>query len=233
MRYSLKKILRITLKVIACFLLASVLVVLLFRFVNPPFTPLMIIRYIQADPGKGKIQKEWKDIEEIAPDMALAVVAAEDQKFFEHNGFDIESIKKALESNQKGNRIRGASTLSQQVAKNVFLWPSRTWIRKGLEAYFTVLIELFWNKKRILEIYLNVAETGQGIYGAEAAALVYFNKSAYKLNRYEAALIAGSLPNPGRFSPARPSAYLIKRRGWILSQMKNLGGQLFLEKHLE
>lgn len=208
------------------FFIFSVAWVVTYRFVAPPVTFLMIARYFQ-DTG---IDKEWTDYKAISPNMVLAVVASEDQNFFEHNGFDFEAIEKAIENNKKRNirrkRVKGASTISQQTAKNVFLWPARNWIRKGFEAYFTVLIEVFWSKERILEVYLNVAEMGKGVYGAEAASKKYFKKPAMQLNRGEAALIAAALPNPRKFSPVAPSVYLLRRQRWIVGQMENLGTEM-------
>ena len=156
--------------------------------------------------------------------MPLAVIASEDQRFLKHNGFDHAAIQAAMEYNRNHERKIGASTLSQQTAKNVFLWPSRSWLRKGLEAWFTVLIEVFWSKERIMEVYLNVIEMGPQCFGAEAAAQRFFKKPAHKLSRREAALIAAALPHPKRSDPARPSAYLTKRGQFIEKQMRNLGG---------
>src|ERR1700758_1932113 len=163
MKKPLSRPFRVLLKFILCFFVVTITWVIVYRFVNPPITPLMVIRYFESGSKNKSINKKWKDYEHISENMALAVIAAEDQNFFEHHGFDIEAIEKALHKNKKVKRIRGASTISQQVAKNVFLWPSRTWLRKGLEAYFTFLIETFWGKKRILEVYLNVSEMGDGI----------------------------------------------------------------------
>ena len=153
--------------------------------------------------------------------MPLAVVTSEDPKFFEHFGFDFEQIQHSLERNiEKGKKLRGASTISQQTAKNLFLWPKRSWVRKGIEVYFTIVLETFWNKRRILEVYLNIIEMGDGIYGAEAAAQEYFNKSSAKLTKPEAALIAAVLPNPRRWSPAKPTAYIRKKQQRIVRYMK-------------
>lgn len=213
-------------RLILFFLGSTLLVVILYRFVPVYFTPLMIIRYAEAltdSKKEARILRNWTPIEEISPNMWLAVVAAEDQNFMTHFGFDLDAIEKAREHNKKSRRIRGASTISQQTAKNVFLWPQRSWLRKGLEAYFTFLIEVFWGKKRIMEVYLNVAEMGQGIYGAEAAAQFYYNKTADRLSRSEAAMLAAILPSPLRRNPARPSAYLVARQQRILNQMNNLG----------
>ncbi|MGC8864987.1 MAG: monofunctional biosynthetic peptidoglycan transglycosylase [Bacteroidales bacterium] len=212
-------------RLVLFFLGSTLLVVILYRFVPVYFTPLMLIRYAEAlkdDKKEARILRDWTPLEDISPNLWLAVVAAEDQNFMTHFGFDLDAIEKAREHNKKSRRIRGASTISQQTAKNVFLWPQRSWLRKGLEAYFTFLIEVFWGKKRILEVYLNVAEMGQGIYGAEAAAQFYYHKSADRLTRSEAALLAAILPSPLRRNPARPSAYLLARQQRILNQMNNL-----------
>jgi len=226
----MKKLSNGLLKFILYFLVITVVWVAIYRFVNPPITPVMVIRYFESDGKDKSIKKEWKDYDHISKNMALAIIAAEDQRFFEHNGFDTEAIQKAINRNKKAKRVRGASTISQQVAKNVFLWPSRTWFRKGLETYFTFLVEAFWSKKRILEVYLNVAEMGDGVYGAEAAAKAYFKKPAKNLTGEEAALIAAVLPNPRKMSPAKPSAYVYKRQRWIIQQMNNLGSIEFLSK---
>ena len=202
------------------FVIISFVSTLIFRFVPIPFTPLMIIRYFEME--EGKIDKDWKSLDEIGKNMPLAVVTAEDQKFAEHFGFDMEAIEKAMKYNEKhkGKKVKGASTISQQTAKNVFLWPGRSWIRKGLEVYFTFVIEICWSKERIIEVYLNVIEMGPGVYGAEAAAQYYFNKSASDLTKKEAATIAAILPNPIRWSASRPTPYIIKKRNWIVRHMK-------------
>ncbi|MCX6248179.1 MAG: monofunctional biosynthetic peptidoglycan transglycosylase [Bacteroidetes bacterium] len=209
------------------FFASSVFFVLLYRFVNPPVTPLMLIRNVQqlisGEPLK--LKKEWKSLDEISNQLQLAVVASEDNRFLDHNGFDLEAIKRAKNYNdvKQGKKVRGASTISQQTAKNVFLWPDRTWVRKGLEVYFTFLIETVWGKKRIMEVYLNVIETGDGLYGAEAASRKYFNKPALQLSRDQAALLAAILPNPRKWDPSRPSGYLLSRESWILWNMANIG----------
>lgn len=181
----------------------------------------MLIRSVEAvaDGKAPKIKKDWVSIDKISPNMIQAVVASEDNLFMHHNGFSLKDIEKAIEHNKKGKRMRGGSTISQQTAKNVFLWPRRSWIRKGLEAYFTVLIEFFWSKKRIMEVYLNVIETGNGIYGVQAASEIYFDKPASKLSKSQAALIAVCLPNPRRFNPAKPSNYIQRRKNHIVSLM--------------
>jgi len=170
------------------------------------------------------------DLTRISPNLPLAVVASEDQKFPEHWGFDVEAIEKAYALNQHSHHVHGASTISQQVAKNLFLWSGRSYLRKGLEAYFTVLIERLWPKRRILEIYLNIVEFGYGLYGAEAAAQHFFHKSAARLSRADAAVLAAVLPNPERFSAAAPSRYIQQRREWILGQMQALGGPEMLNE---
>jgi monofunctional biosynthetic peptidoglycan transglycosylase len=173
-------------------------------------------------------RREWVDIEKISRPMQLAVIASEDQKFQEHWGFDFASIGDALEDRERGRRTRGASTITQQTAKNLFLWPGQSWVRKGIEAYFTVLIEALWPKRRILEVYLNVAEFGKGVYGVEAAGRAYFRKSAAQFNTYDAALLAAVLPNPKRLKASAPSLYVRSRQRWIVGQMQGLGGTSYL-----
>jgi len=206
------------------FVAGSVAGVLLFRFVPVPFTPLMLIRLAeQRSEGKPmRLEKSWRSLDRISPHLPEAVVASEDQRFFQHRGFDWDAIGSAFTANGRGRRKLGASTISQQTAKNVFLWPDRTWLRKGLEAYFTALIEALWPKRRILEVYLNVIEMGDGVYGAEAAARRYFQIPASDLNAAQAALIAASLPNPRVWSPARPTGHLQRRQTWILRQVDHL-----------
>jgi monofunctional glycosyltransferase len=206
---------------------SSFFFVILYKFVNPPLTPLMVIRLAEQSWGGQtvKLKKEWVSLDQMSPNLPLAVVASEDNLFMEHSGFDFESIQKAKEFNakKKGRKMRGASTITQQTAKNVFLWPQRSWLRKGLEAYFTVLIEFVWGKKRILEVYLNVIETGKGIYGVGAASGIYFKKPASDISRGEAALIAAILPNPLKWNPSSPTPYISGRQQWILWNMSNLG----------
>jgi monofunctional biosynthetic peptidoglycan transglycosylase len=217
------KYLKITMLI---FLISTITVSILYRFINPPVTMLMVIRVFQqwGDGKNARMTKKWKDIEDISPHMVSAVISSEDQLFLEHWGFDFKSIGKAYESNNKKKKgLKGASTISQQVAKNVFLWPGRSWVRKGMEVYFTILIELFWNKERIMEVYLNVIETGDGIYGAEAASQKYFKRSAKKLSRNQAALIAAIIPNPIKYSAIHPSAYILSRQQWILRNMQYIG----------
>lgn len=221
----LKKISNIATKVFLWFLMVSVLWVLFYRFVNPPITLLMVQRNIErkADGKPFKMEKEWVDFDEISDNMKRAAVSAEDQLFLKHIGFDVKAIEKAFAGNQKGKKIKGGSTISQQTAKNVFLWPGRSWIRKGFEAYFTLLIEIFWSKERILEVYLNVIEMGDGIYGAEAASQAYYRKSCRKLSKAQAALIAACFPNPIRWSPKNATPYIRHRQYLIMKNMRRLG----------
>jgi monofunctional biosynthetic peptidoglycan transglycosylase len=231
MRKRLKRFKAILLKVILYFFVLSILSVILFRFIPVPFTPLMGIRLIEQTFSKDEVRfkKDWVSGNKISNKLKLAVVCAEDQNFLNHHGFDFKAIEKAINYNAKGKRVRGASTISQQTAKNLFLWPGRSFIRKGFEVYFTFLIELFWSKERILDVYLNIIEMGNGVYGAEAASTEFFNTHANKLNSAQSALIAAVLPNPRKFSAARPSAYTRKRQAWILRQMNHWGGKLKFE----
>lgn len=210
----------------------SIFSVILFRFVPIPVTPLMLIRCVEqlADGQEVKLKKDWVSMDEISPNMPLAVVASEDQIFLQHNGFDFKAIEKAMKHNERKKRLRGGSTISQQTAKNVFLWPGRSYLRKGFEVYFTVLIELIWSKERILEVYLNVVEMGDGVYGVQAAGQEFFKKDAKKLSPSECATIAALLPNPRRYSKNRGSNYISGRRNWILRQMNNFGGKLPLHE---
>lgn len=220
-----KKITSILGKVLIWFLSVTVLWVLAYRFINPPITLLMIERNIERkSEGKSfKTDKKWMPFEDISDNMKRAAVSAEDQLFLKHMGFDINAIEKAYESNEKGKKVKGGSTISQQTAKNVFLWPGRSWLRKGFEAYFTLLIEILWSKERILEVYLNVIEMGDGIYGAEAAAQTYYGKSCSSLTRGEAALIAACFPNPLRWAPQHPTPYIQHRQYLIMRNMRRLG----------
>lgn len=203
----------------------SLLGVLLYRFVRPPFTWLMIERGFQqkARGKEWKIDKQWVSFDDISDNMKRAAVAAEDQTFLEHHGFDFHAIEKAIEKNAHSKKLIGGSTISQQVAKNVFLWDGRSLLRKGFEAYFTVLIEVFWSKKRIMEIYLNEIEMGDGIYGIEAASQAYFHKPASKLTRHEAAAIAVIFPSPLKWSATHPTRYLRHRQYLIMKNMRRLG----------
>ncbi len=217
----IRKILRIIKWLILGLFAFSILLTGCYRFIPVPVTPLMVIRYVQqtVNGEKARIRHQWVPAEKISDNLKRAVIASEDQLFFEHRGFDFNQIKKATQENERRRRPRGASTISQQTAKNVFLWPKSSWVRKGLEVYFTVLIEVLWDKERILEVYLNSIEMGKGIYGAEAVAREHFKTSAAKLTRAQSALIAATLPNPVRFSSKNPSAYILRRQGEILTQM--------------
>lgn len=207
----------------------------LFSVMPVPFSAVMVERqlgaWLSGDFGY-VAHSDWVSMDEISPWMGLAVIAAEDQKFPDHWGFDVSAIEKALAHNERNeNRIRGASTLSQQTAKNLFLWDGRSWVRKGLEAGLTLGIETVWSKKRILTVYLNVAEFGDGVFGVEAAAQRYFHKPASRLSLSEAALLAAVLPNPLRFKANAPSGYVRSRQAWIMRQMRQLGGESFMREN--
>lgn len=226
-----RRILRGLLLAGAAWAALTVAVVLAFRWIDPPFTTFMV-----ADRAKALASREegydfshdWVDWPQISKYAAVAVIAAEDQQFPRHRGFDFKQIDKALADRERGRRVRGASTISQQVAKNIFLWRGQSWFRKGLEAGITVLIEACWSKQRILEVYLNIAEFGRGTFGVQAASRRYFGKDAAKLTRSEAALLAAVLPAPTRFKVSAPSGYVKKRQAWILRQMNALGGTSYL-----
>lgn len=220
----LRRLRNLLLWLIGIFLLTSIGAVLIYKWVPVPFTPLMVIRLVeQAREGRElRCEHRWVALEDISPDLPLAVWATEDQNFLTHHGFDFKAISEAIDEAEHGGRRRGASTISQQTAKNVFLWPQSSWLRKGFEVYFTLLIELIWDKHRIMEVYLNSIEMGDGIYGAEAVAQAHFNRSADALTRSQCALIAVSLPNPLKFNSAKPSAYMLKRQAWALRQMRFL-----------
>lgn len=214
-----------------CWLAAlSVLLVLVLRWVPPPFTALMIERKLESwHTGESiDLQRHWRPWGELPDDLKIAVIAAEDQKFARHWGFDVAAIRAALAHNGRGGSLRGASTLSQQVAKNLFLWSGRSWARKGLEAWFTAWIELLWSKQRILEVYLNSVEWGDGIFGAEAAARHHFGVGAPSLSARQASQLAAVLPNPRAWSAGQPSAYVANRAAWIRQQVRQLGGNAYL-----
>ncbi len=220
-----RKIFRIIRFAVFFFFISTIFVTIVYRFVRPPVTPLQLIRVAEqiSDGEKVSMKRDWVKLEDISPNMPRAVIASEDNNFQKHHGIDFEAIKKARELNKKRKRKLGASTISQQTAKNVFLWPDRTWLRKGMEVYFTGLIEIFWGKRRIMEVYLNVIEMGDGIYGVEMASQKFFRKPASNLTRSEAALIAAVLPNPRRWSPAKPSSYIQRRQQNILRVMGQVG----------
>jgi monofunctional biosynthetic peptidoglycan transglycosylase len=215
-------VLRIIKKIFLIILFSHLAYIVLMRFVDPPITITQITSIIEGDGFK----RTHLSLDQMSMASKLAVIASEDQLFPDHNGFDIKGIERALAFNKKkkGKKIRGASTISQQVAKNVFLWQGRSWFRKGLEVYFTFMIELVWSKQRILEVYLNEAEMGKGIFGIEAAAKKYFKKPASRLTRTEAAMIAASLPNPVRYTVKPVSTYVSRKYPWVLRQMNNLDG---------
>jgi monofunctional biosynthetic peptidoglycan transglycosylase len=225
------KLLRFFIIFIIIFFAVSIGSVLFYKWVNPPFTYLMAKRKIVAlFQGKPSIiHYDFVEYRNISDYLKVAVIASEDQKFPEHNGFDLVSIAKAMEKNKFSKKVKGASTITQQVAKNVFLWDGRNFVRKSLEAYFTFLIEIIWGKRRILEVYLNIAEMGPMTFGAEEASRRYFEKSARKLSPDQAASIAAVLPNPIIFSVKRPTKYTLKKKDWILTQMDNLGGASYIK----
>jgi monofunctional biosynthetic peptidoglycan transglycosylase len=210
----------------------SVLATVALRFVPPLTTAVILERRVNAlvHGRTYHVDRRWVPWSRISPRAALAVIASEDQNFATHRGFDVESIHQAIDAHDHGQRLRGASTISQQVAKNLFLWSGRSYLRKGLEAYFTVLIELTWSKRRILEVYLNIVELGDGVFGVEAASERYFHKPASRLSADEAALLAAVLPNPIRLRVNRPSAYVEERRGWIVQQMEQVGGSAYIKR---
>jgi len=225
-KFNLRKLGTLIGKGIVYFVLASVLWVLAYRFINPPITLLMVMRNIErkSDGKSFKTEKKWVDFKEISNNMKRAAVAGEDQKFLNHMGFDMTAISRAYTANQAhSGKVKGGSTISQQTAKNVFLWPGRSWLRKGFEAYFTVLIEVLWSKERIMEVYLNVIEMGDGIYGAEAAAQSYYGKSCTDLTRSEAAMIAACFPNPIRWTPLHPTRFIRHRHYLIMQNIRRLG----------
>lgn len=228
----LRRILPLLLKAFLGLLGLSLLSVIVLRFIAPPFSALMVERRVGSWFAEGKYSPKytWVSLDKIAPAMSAAVIASEDQNFPDHYGFDIEAIQRAIGHNSRNTRTKGASTLTQQTAKNLFLWSSRSWLRKGTEAYFTVLLETFWTKRRILETYLNIVEFGDGIYGVEAAAQHYFKKPASRLNNEEAALLAAVLPNPRRYRVKSPGPYVRERQQWILQQMYQRGVSNLVKK---
>ena len=218
----MKLVFRFFLKLFLWFGVQYILWVLIYKFVSVQYTPLMGIRSIHGNTDY-ETKHNWVPIEEISPNLQLAVICAEEQNFLSHNGFDYVELKKAYIKNKTSKDVKGASTISQQTAKNVFLWPQRSWVRKGFETYFTFLIEILWSKERILEVYLNSIEMGNGVYGAEAASNYWFHKKAKNLSRFEAASIAAILPNPREFKANPRTNYVEKRKTWIINQMSNYG----------
>jgi monofunctional glycosyltransferase len=219
-----KNALALLIKTLLWFLAITFAWVLLYKFINPPITYLMLQRVVERKwEGKNwKLQKDWKNYDEISNNLKKATLAGEDARFMIHNGFDFKAMERAFERNKSGKKLRGGSTISQQAAKNVFLWGGRSYLRKGFEAYFTILIEMLWSKQRILEIYLNVIETGNGIYGAQAATQAYYGTGCQRLSKAKAALLIACLPNPRRWNPAQPTPYIYHRQYLILRNMHNL-----------
>jgi monofunctional biosynthetic peptidoglycan transglycosylase len=225
-------ILKSLIKFFVLIFISSVLIVFLLRWINPVTSSIMIQRQIESifSGEFDYIKYSWVDYDDCSPYLPIAFVAAEDQNFPNHFGFDVREIKKALKQYERGRRIRGASTITQQVAKNLFLWEGKSFIRKGVEAYFTVLIELLWDKKRILEVYMNIAEFGDMIFGVKMASIAYYKKLPAQVSASQAALLAAVLPNPLRYSVVRPSGYVRGRQNWILRQMNSLGGLEYLKE---
>jgi len=221
----IRKIFRWIWKAMLWFFGLSIITVVIFKWVPIPFTPLMITRIIEfkLDGGDAIYSHDWVPLEEISPNLQKAVIASEDGNFLKHSGFDFKAMQKAYKSNQKGRKLKGGSTISQQTAKNVFLWQGRSYVRKGLEAYFTVLIELIWGKERIMEVYLNSIEMGNGVYGAQEASRVWYKKQAKELTKREAAGIAAILPNPRKYKAVNSSSYIERRKDKIVRVMGHIG----------
>ena len=233
MKTILGKIFRIIWKTCLLFVILSITSVVVYKWVLVPITPLMVIRCIeQKSEGKEIMMKhDWVSLQKISPQLQLAVVCSEDQNYLKHSGFDFGAIQKALKENERGKRVRGGSTITQQTAKNVFLWQGRSYLRKGLEAWFTLLIEFFWNKERIMEVYLNSIEMGNGIYGAESASQFWFKKSASNLSKDEAAAIAAILPSPLNYKANPANNYIQKRKVWVKQQMNYWSNKLDYNKY--
>ena len=220
-----KRVYRFLLKAMIWFFGVSIAIVVVFKFVPIPFTPLMVIRAIEnkIDGNDMVCSHDWEPIDNISVNLQKAVIASEDARFLTHKGFDFDAIQKAMENNEKGKKLKGGSTISQQTAKNVFLWQGRSYFRKGLEAYFTVLIEMIWGKERIMEVYLNSIEMGDGVYGAEAATQYWYRKECSNLTKIEAAGIAAILPNPRKFKASNSSAFINARKARIVKRMRQVG----------
>lgn len=221
----LKKCFRVLYKIAIWFFAISIFLVIFFKWIPIPYTPLMLIRNIENNfAGKPmKCEHDWVPIEKISRTIQRAVIASEDDTFLKHNGFDFKALQLAYKNNATGKKIKGGSTISQQTAKNVFLWQGRSYFRKGLEAYFTFLIELIWGKERIMEVYLNSIEMGNGVYGIQAASQFWYNKNADNLSKREAAGIAAILPNPRKFKASKSSSYIESRKGKIMKRMRYIG----------
>jgi len=224
-KHSLRSIAGVLGKIAAAVVLFTVVLMALLRWLAPPTSAFMVLQRFSGIPADYR----WVPLERISPYAALAVIASEDQNFFNHYGLDLNAIADAIQDNKSRGQVRGASTISQQVVKNLFLWPGRSFLRKGLEACLTLVMELLWSKQRILEVYLNIAEMGQGVFGVEAAGRRFFGKPAINLNMHESATLAAVLPNPRRMSADRPSDYVRQRTWQIIEQMNALGGRQFLK----
>lgn len=231
-RVSLRGVLRVLSYAVLGFVALSILLVLLFRVVPVFGSMVMVERKIESWVTREPIDiaHQWRPWNELSQHAKLAVIAAEDQRFPMHRGFDVDEMRRAWEASRTGGRLRGASTISQQTAKNLFLWTGRSWLRKGLEAWFTLLIETLWPKERILEVYLNIAEWDSGVFGLEAAAQHYFGVSAHQLNEVQASRLAAILPSPRNWSASSPGPHVERRSAWIRQQMRNLGGSAYLER---
>jgi len=223
-------IIKYLLVTILSFVVLSLVMVFPFRWLNPPITMVMADRWLAATDEQFSLQQHWLSWDELPKQAALAIITSEDQRFPLHPGFDVDAIISVLQSLGSGKQLRGASTISQQVARNMYLWTGRSWFRKGLEAWFTVLIEIAWGKQRILEIYLNIAEWGEGVFGLEAASQYHFNKPASQLTAMQQALLASCLPSPLKYDPVDPAQHLRDRARWNLNQQKRLGGVSWLDK---
>jgi monofunctional biosynthetic peptidoglycan transglycosylase len=223
-RFLLRSLLYLT----VIFLSLTIVAVLPFRWLNPPVTMVMLEKYFTSEQTDYSIQYEWVDWNDMPPTIVMAVITSEDQRFLQHSGIDIEAIFTAIEGKLNGKPLRGASTITQQVAKNMYLWTGRSWVRKGLELWFSAFIELLWSKQRIMEVYLNIAELGHGIFGVGKASQYYFSHSVQLMTPKQAALLASTLPSPLRYNPAQPSVYLRDRAEWNLEQQKKLGGLTWL-----
>lgn len=233
MKSAFIKLGRWIIRIIAGFIIISSLIVLLFRWVNPPTSSFMMQRSVSAwwnGEDQFELYYEWTSWDDMSSHIKMAAIASEDQNFANHWGIDFASVQEALEEYERGQGLRGASTITQQTAKNLFLWPNQSYVRKGIEAYFSLLIELFWPKKRILEVYLNIAEFGDGIYGVESAADRYFYTTAARLSKSQSALMVTALPSPKRYNLASPSGYMLSRRDWVMQYMDLLGGPYYLDK---
>ncbi len=233
MKSAFIKLGRWIIRIIAGFIIISSLIVLLFRWVNPLTSSFMMQRSVSAwwnGEDQFELYYEWTSWDDMSSHIKMAAIASEDQNFANHWGIDFASVQEALEEYERGQGLRGASTITQQTAKNLFLWPNQSYVRKGIEAYFSLLIELFWPKKRILEVYLNIAEFGDGIYGVESAADRYFYTTAARLSKSQSALMVTALPAPKRYNLASPSGYMLSRRDWVMQYMDLLGGTYYLDK---